>query len=85
MGAVATYLPGRRISGIRVGDDDRVEVHVVMTWGSTVDDVEASVVRALDDATLLGSLYIDDISTPDADAPSDATAPSGPAQLPTAS
>ena len=47
MGTIATYLPGRRISGLRVGDDDRVEVHVVMTWGSTVDDVEAFEAQAL--------------------------------------
>lgn len=82
MGTIATYLPGRRISGLRVGDDDRVEVHVVMTWGSTVDDVEAGVVRALDDATQLGSLYIDDISTPLDDPTSDVAAPSELAQLP---
>ena len=74
MGTVATYLPGRRISGLRVDEDDRVEVHVVMRWGSTVDDVEAGVVRALDDATLLGSLYIDDISAPGEGTPPEAMA-----------
>lgn len=84
MGTVATYLPGRRISGLRVGDDDRVEVHVVMTWGSTVDDVEAGVVRALGDARLLGSLYIDDIAAPRDDRPANAVARAPLAQLPPA-
>ena len=27
-GEVATYLPGRRVAGIRIGDDE-VEVHIV--------------------------------------------------------
>jgi hypothetical protein len=61
MGTVATYLPGRRIPGLRVGDDDRIEIHVVMAPSSTVDDIEAGVIRALDDASSLGSLHIDDI------------------------
>jgi len=34
-GEVATYLPGRRVSGIRVRDDVS-EVHVVITWGTPV-------------------------------------------------
>ena len=34
-GTAASYLPGRRISGLRVLPDGRLEVHVVMAWGST--------------------------------------------------
>lgn len=64
MGTIATYLPGRRITGLRVDRGDRVEVHVVMTWGSSVDDVEASVVGAFGDPTQLGNLFIDDIASP---------------------
>lgn len=84
MGTVATYLPGRRIAGLRVGDDDRIEVHLVMTWGSTVDDVEAGVIRALDDSTLLGSLFIDDIANQAHNEPSEALSDTEPAQLPPA-
>jgi hypothetical protein len=42
-----------------------LEIRVVMAWGSTVDDVESGVVRALDDATVLASLFIDDVSSED--------------------
>jgi hypothetical protein len=62
-GTVASYLPGRRIPGLRVLPDDRVEVHVVMVWGSTVDDVEASMLRAFDDPAELAHLVIEDVST----------------------
>ena len=48
-GTAASYLPGRRIPGLRVLPDGRLEVHVVMAWGSTVDDVEAGLLRALED------------------------------------
>ena len=64
VGVGATHLPGRQIRGLRIGTDDRIDIHVVMTWGSTVDDVEAGVLRALDDVAYFGSLYIDDISDP---------------------
>ena len=35
LGEVATYLPGRRISGVRLRDDS-CEVHIVLDWGSPV-------------------------------------------------
>lgn len=45
-GEVATYLPGRRITGVRVGDD-RTEVHVIVRFGvpvlATADAVRAAV------------------------------------------
>jgi hypothetical protein len=63
-GTVASYLPGRRINGLRVLPDDRLEVHVVMVWGSTVDDVEASILRAFDDPAELAHLVIEDVSMP---------------------
>ncbi len=34
-GEVATYLPGRRVNGVRVRDDG-VEVHVVLAYGAPV-------------------------------------------------
>jgi hypothetical protein len=46
LGTAAAYLPGERIDGIRVRDD-RLEVHVVMRWGTTVDAVEREVVAAV--------------------------------------
>ena len=36
IGEVASYLPGRRIAGVRVGADGDLTVHVVGRYGSTV-------------------------------------------------
>ncbi len=41
-GEVATYLPGRRIAGIRLGDT-AAQVHVVIDYGTKVPDVAAAV------------------------------------------
>lgn len=46
IGEVATYLPGRRVPGIRVHDDS-LEVHVTVPYGPTVDEVAAQVRRAV--------------------------------------
>ncbi len=45
-GEVATYLPGRRVSGIRVRDD-LSEVHVVITWGTPVLATASAVRRVV--------------------------------------
>ncbi len=49
-GEVATYLPGRRVSGVRVRADGTAEIHVVLRFGvpvlETADRVRAAV-RAL--------------------------------------
>jgi len=45
-GEVATYLPGRRVSGIRVRDDVS-EVHVVIAWGTPVLATASAVRRAV--------------------------------------
>jgi len=63
-GTVASYLPGRRIPGLRVLPDDRLEVHVVMLWDSTVDDVEASLLQAFEDPSELAHLVVEDVSMP---------------------
>lgn len=42
---VATYLPGRRVRGVRVLDDT-VEVHVVLEWAADLTAVAARVHRA---------------------------------------
>jgi hypothetical protein len=44
--AVATYLPGRRVVGVRV-EEDRVLVSVVLASGSSVRSLEAQVRSAL--------------------------------------
>ena len=41
-GEVGTYLPGRRVAGIRI-TDDAVEVHVVVRFGVSVRDTAAAV------------------------------------------
>lgn len=65
-GEVATYLPGRRVAGIRVLDDV-AEVHVVLTWGApvlaTADRVRAAVSRLV---TTPVDVSIEDVVDPDA-------------------
>jgi hypothetical protein len=53
---VATYLPGRRIVGVRV-EDDRVLVSTVLSQGSSVRTLENQVRAAL--APLVGGREID--------------------------
>lgn len=55
-GEVATYLPGRRIAGIRL-TDDVLAVHVVTRWGATAPQVAAQVRAAC--ADLRGGRRID--------------------------
>jgi len=42
VGEVATYLPGRRVTGVRVRDAV-VEVHVVARYGPPMDEIGAQV------------------------------------------
>lgn len=64
-GEVATYLPGRRIQGVREVDGV-IEVHVVAKWGTPLPEV-AEVVRAAV-APLAGgkpvAVFIEDIDVP---------------------
>jgi hypothetical protein len=63
---VATYLPNRRVAGVRITDAE-VEVHVRARWGRTLPEV-AQLVRAAV-APLVGgravSVHVDDIELPD--------------------
>ncbi len=62
---VATYLPGKKISGVRVREDE-VEVHVVARWSLRLPEV-ADEVRALVTPLAGGlpvSVYIDDVDSP---------------------
>jgi len=60
-GEVATYLPGRRVTGIRV-TDVLTEVHVVVTMGAPVLDTAEAIraaVRPLVDTEV--QVFIEDI------------------------
>lgn len=43
---IATYLPGRRVQGIRA-DEQSLEIHVVARWGTPLPEVGAEVRRAV--------------------------------------
>jgi len=45
-GEVGTYLPGRRVAGVRTADEE-IEVHVVAALGTPVPHVAAGVRQAL--------------------------------------
>jgi len=49
-GEVATYLPGRRVSGIRI-TPERAEVHVTLVWGEPVRATAAAVRDAVTELT----------------------------------
>jgi hypothetical protein len=61
-GEVATYLPGRRVPGVRLADG-QVEVHVVARWGARVPDLAAEVRKAVGPivAGLPVAVHVDDI------------------------
>lgn len=65
-GEVATYLPGRRILGIRSVDGE-IEIHVVARWGGPLPEV-ADAVRAAAARVAGGmpvAVFIDDIELPE--------------------
>jgi NADH dehydrogenase FAD-containing subunit len=81
MGAeVATYLPGRRVRGVRV-DDGTVEVHVVARWPAVLPEVGDAVRSAA--APLVGGraieVVIDDLEVPGEDEPTEPVAELPPA------
>ena len=68
-GQVATYLPGRRVSGVRLGeqDGDPVEVHVVARYGVQVHVLAVQVRHAVW-SVLPGrpvDVHIDDLDVPE--------------------
>ncbi len=63
-GEVATYLPGRRVAGVRI-DTDRVDVHVVARYGAPLHQI-ADRVRRTVAPTVAGlpvNVTFDDITT----------------------
>lgn len=62
---VATYLPGRRVIGVRATEDE-LEVHVVAEWEASlplVADGVRSVVSPLSGGLPVG-VYVDDMDVP---------------------
>lgn len=47
LGEVGTYLPGRRVPGIRLVDDAACEIHVTVLFGHRLDAVVAAVREAV--------------------------------------
>lgn len=68
-GEVGTYLPGRRVAGIRQGDDG-THVHVVLHWDAEVLKVGDAVRDAVESLTQ-GPVHVvvEDIEDPNAPDP----------------
>lgn len=64
LGEVATYLPGRRVNGVRLRDGD-TQVHLVLSWGApvsaTTDEVRTRVA-----AIVPGTVHVavEDVAAP---------------------
>jgi hypothetical protein len=69
LGEVATYLPGRRVTGIRLLDGV-TQVHLVLSWSApmsdTVDEVRARVSAIVPGAV---HLAVEDVAGPDSSPP----------------
>ncbi|MCK0517427.1 Asp23/Gls24 family envelope stress response protein [Williamsia sp. DF01-3] len=46
-GEVATYLPGRRVPGVRIADAGAIDVHVSVRIGAPIRDTAAAIRRAV--------------------------------------
>ncbi len=72
---VATYLPGKRVLGVKV-DDEAVTVHVVARWPSVLPDVANDIRKAV--VPLVGTrrveVSIDDLDVPGLDEPTEPVA-----------
>lgn len=77
-GAVATYLPGRRVTGVRIGAT-AVTVHVVGRYGPSTTEIGTDVVRAV--SPLAGgrqvAVVIEDLAVPGEPTRPQSTAPWG--------
>ncbi|MCW2759125.1 MAG: hypothetical protein JWO46_2871 [Nocardioidaceae bacterium] len=64
LGEVATYLPGRRVAGIRL-DVDGAEVHIVIDWDAPALTT-AEAVRGVVEALVSGPVHVvvEDVATP---------------------
>lgn len=68
-GEVATYLPGRRVRGIRV-DERGCAVHVVLDWAAPIETTTVAIRRAVQ-PLVSGAIdvTVEDIAEPGADSP----------------
>jgi hypothetical protein len=75
-GQVATYLPGRRVSGVRVTGDS-VEVHLVARWVASLPQLAQDVRAALDPlvAGRAVTVFVEDIESAVLEPPSPARDP----------
>ncbi len=66
LGHAATYLPGRRVDGVRVAPGT-VEVHPVMRYGATVAELALQVRLALAGQVGIGTVdvVVEDVLDPD--------------------
>jgi uncharacterized alkaline shock family protein YloU len=65
LGEVATYLPGRRVAGVRL-TDEVTDVHVVLAWGAPVA-ATADVVRETVRVLVPGAVHVtvEDVAGPE--------------------
>lgn len=75
LGSVSSYLPGRKVPGVRVGTDE-VTIQVRGRWAVPVPELARQIRSAL--ATLVGDRMIDIVVADVADAPSDVASALGP-------
>lgn len=62
-GEIGTYLPGRRVPGVRVDATGNAEVHVVLRWGAPVP-ATADAVRLAVSLLVPGTVHVvvDDVA-----------------------
>lgn len=64
LGEVGTYLPGRRVTGVRVGDGG-TSVHLVVDFGADVHQVADQVRRAVSGvAPVPVEVVVEDVAAP---------------------
>ena len=80
-GEVATYLPGRRVRGVRVTEEE-VDIHVVGRYPATVTEIATQVRAALADHIGDRALHIrvEDLAVPGDPVPDDAIVDDPPAR-----
>ena len=66
-GQIASYLPGRSVTGVRIRDDV-TDVHVVLYWGApvlaTADRVRAAVLTLVDGLSARVDVTVEDVIDP---------------------
>lgn len=67
LGEVATYLPGRRVNGVRLREDE-THVHLVLSWDAPVA-ITTAAVRAQVAALVPGTVHVtvEDVAAPSAE------------------